>query len=292
LLKHIDTYLGALSTNTIFFIGCIGALLLGVVDRLIGSEISFSVFYIAPIMLATWYGGKKTGYSIAIISAGIWLYSDLTAGSQYSSLLIPVWNMLVRLVFFLIILRLLIIVREKLTLEKSLAVTDPLTGLSNRRFFQEQLEREYARNQRHPEPLTIVYFDLDNFKYVNDTMGHTVGDVLLQNVAQTLLTVVRSSDFVSRLGGDEFAILFPMLDKSSTSFVLEKLQSKLLETMRKKNWPVTFSIGAVTFSDVMSSSREMIKLVDDLMYEVKKSGKNDICHVYWPEGKPHKKGAA
>lgn len=288
MLKHIDTYLGTLGTYTIFFIACIGALLLGVVNSLIGPELSFAVFYIAPIMFATWYGGKKVGYSIAIISAGIWLYADLTAGSRYSSFLIPVWNMLVRLFFFLIILRLLIIVREKLALEESLAVTDPLTGLSNRRFFQEQLEREYARNQRHPEPFTIVYFDLDNFKYVNDTMGHTVGDIVLQNVAQTLLTVVRSSDFVSRLGGDEFAILFPMLDKSSTSFVLEKLQSKLLETMQRRNWPVTFSIGAVTFSDVMGSSREMIKLVDDLMYEVKKSGKNDIRHVYWPEDKPLK----
>ncbi|GJL73351.1 MAG: hypothetical protein NMNS01_25500 [Nitrosomonas sp.] len=286
MLKQIDAYLSALSTFSIFAIGCIGAMLLGVVNHLLGPEISFSVFYIAPIMLVTWYGGKKPGYLIAMISAGVWLYVDLTAGNQYSSLLIPVWNMLVRLVFFLIILRLLTVVHEKLVFEESLAATDPLTGLSNRRFFQEQLEREYARNQRHPEPFTIVYFDLDNFKYVNDTMGHTVGDVLLQNVAQTLLNVVRSSDFVSRLGGDEFAILFPMLDKSSTSVVLEKLQNSLLETMRKKNWPVTFSIGAVTFSDVMSSSREMIKLVDDLMYEVKKSGKNDIRHVYWPEEKP------
>jgi diguanylate cyclase (GGDEF)-like protein len=288
LLKYLDTYLGTLGTYTIFFIACIGVLLLGAVDGHIASEISFSVFYTAPIMLATWYGGKKVGYSIAIISAGTWLYADFIAGSQYSSLLIPVWNMLVRLVFFLIILRLLLGFREKLALEESLAATDPLTGLSNRRFFHEQLEREYARNQRHSEPFTIVYLDLDNFKHVNDTMGHAVGDVLLQNVAQTLLTEVRSSDFVSRLGGDEFAILFPMLDKSSTSFVLEKLQSKLLETMRKKNWPVTFSIGAVTFSDVMDSSQEMVKLVDDLMYEVKKSGKNDIRHVYWPEGRPLK----
>lgn len=285
MLKQIDTYLGTLSSYAIFFIGCIGAVLLGAVNRFLGPEISFSVFYIAPIMLVTWYGGKKPGYLLAIISAGIWLYVDLTAGSQYSSLLIPVWNMLVRLVFFLIILRLLIVVHEKLAFEESLAATDPLTGLSNRRFFQEQLEREVARNQRHPEPLTIVYFDLDNFKYVNDTMGHTVGDVLLQNVAQTLLNVVRSSDFVSRLGGDEFAILFPMLDKSSTFIVLEKLQNNLLETMREKNWPVTFSIGAVTFSEVMGSSREMIKLVDDLMYEVKKSGKNDIRHVFWPADK-------
>jgi len=285
LLSFIDSYLSNSSAYKTFFIACISILLLGVTDYLIGPELSFSVFYIIPIMLAAWYGGKRAGYLAAIIAAGIWFCADLAAGNQYSTLLIPVWNSLVRLVFFLVILWLLLFVREKLALEESLADTDPLTGLSNRRFFQEQLEREYARNYRYPEPFTIAYIDLDNFKYINDTMGHDVGDMLLQNVAQTLLTEVRSADFISRLGGDEFAILFPVLDKSSALLVLVKLQSKLLNTMQEYNWPVTFSIGAVTFSVAMDSSREMIKLVDDLMYEVKRSGKNNIRHVCWSDAR-------
>ena len=285
MLNFIDNYLANSGTYKTFFIACISILLLGVADYLIGPELSFSVFYIIPIMLAAWYGGKRAGYLAAIIAAGIWFCADLAAGNQYSTLLIPVWNSLVRLVFFLVILWLLLFVREKLALEESLADTDPLTGLSNRRFFQEQLEREYTKNYRYPEPFTIAYIDLDNFKYINDTMGHDVGDILLQNVAQTLLTEVRSADFISRLGGDEFAILFPMLDKSSALHVLEKLQSELINTMQEHNWPVTFSIGAVTFSVAMASSREMIKLVDDLMYEVKRSGKNNIRHVCWSDAR-------
>ena len=118
---------------------------------------------------------------------------------------------------------------------------------------------------------------------MNDTMGHDVGDELLKTVADTLLTSIRVSDFAARLGGDEFAVLFPVLEKMSALPSLEKLQGELLAAMQKNEWPVTFSIGAVTFNKIIDSSRDMIKQVDDLMYEVKKSGKNNIRHLVWPE---------
>ena len=285
LTKYINTYLENLGTGSCLFLTLACSALLGVVDYLTGQEISFSVFYTAPIMLAAWYGGRRVGLSVAIVSAGVWLLADLAAGYHYSSLLIPAWNTLVRLGFFLIILWLLLIVRDQLALEESLADTDPLTGLANRRFFQEQFEREYARLRRYPEAFTIAYFDLDNFKCVNDTLGHNTGDELLKTVADALSTNIRASDFAARLGGDEFAVLFPVLDKDSAPPVLHKFSSEMLATMQRKNWPVTFSIGAVTFNAVMDSSREMIKCVDNLMYEVKKSGKNNIRHSVWPEQK-------
>ena len=280
--KYINHYFDDLGPRGCLFITLALSFLLGLFDYLIGAELSFSVFYTVPIMLATWYGGKTVGLTVAIVSAAIWLAADLAAGSVYTTLLIPFWNTLVRLAFFLIILWLLLIVHDKLALEESLADTDPLTGLANRRFFEEQLDREYARMRRYPEPVTIAYFDLDNFKYVNDTLGHNVGDELLQTVALALLASVRASDYSARLGGDEFAVLFPLLEKESALPALQKLQSELLATMQAKQWPVTFSIGAVTFTAVMDSSREMIKQVDDLMYAVKKSGKNNIRHIVWP----------
>jgi GGDEF domain-containing protein len=183
-----------------------GSILIGILDYLIGPQLSFSIFYTIPIMLAAWYGRKLIGLFVAFISAGIWLSADLAAGSDYTIWLIPIWNTLVRLSFFLIIVSLLLIVREKLTIEESLADTDPLTGLANRRFFLEQLEHEHTRFFRYPESFTIAYIDLDNFKYVNDSLGHDVGDELLCSVAQILSINVRASDFVARLGGDEFAI--------------------------------------------------------------------------------------
>ena len=259
------------------------SLLLGLLDYLIGPELSFSVFYTMPIMLAAWYGGKRVGLIIAIVSAAIWLGADLAAGSNYTAMLIPIWNTMVRLAFFIIIMMLMLAVHEKLILEEALADTDHLTGLANRRFFQEQLEREYARVHRYPEPLTIAYLDLDNFKYVNDSMGHDIGDELLIIVSQTLSSNIRNSDFAARLGGDEFAVILPMLENESTIPLVKKLQYELLSAMQAKDWPVTFSIGAVTYNEVMESSRDMIKKVDDLMYDVKKSGKNNICHIVWPE---------
>ncbi|MDH5516649.1 MAG: GGDEF domain-containing protein [Gammaproteobacteria bacterium] len=279
MIQKISRYLEKLSTRACIFIMLIASLFLGVLDYLIGPDISFSIFYTIPISLAVWYSGKKAGLIVAVVSAGVWLAADIAAGSLYISIFIPLWNTLVRLAFFLIILWLLLIIREKLALEKSLADTDPLTGLANRRFFQEQLEREYNRMLRYPEPFTIAYFDLDNFKYVNDSMGHVVGDVLLQAVARVLYKNIRKPDFSARLGGDEFAVLFPVLNAGSARQVMQNLQSELLKVMQENNWPVTFSVGVVTFEAATESSRDMIKRVDDLMYEVKKSGKNNIRHV-------------
>ena len=283
MLKYLNNYLEGLSVIRCVLLMLASTIVLGVLDYLIGPDLSFSVFYTAPIMLAAWYAGKWPGYVVTFAAAGIWLCADLASGNQHSTILVPVWNSLVRLAFFLIILWLLLNVREKLAFEESLADTDSLTGLSNRRFFYEQLEREYERVRRYPGPITIAYFDLDNFKYVNDTMGHDVGDELLQRVAQTLDKNIRAVDFSARLGGDEFAVLFPMLDKLPAQQVLEKLHGELLAAMQDKAWPVTFSIGVVTFATVMDSSRDMIKRVDDLMYEVKKSGKNNIRHIVWPD---------
>jgi len=272
-----------MSPSKCLLINVVCTLILGVLDFLLGPELSFSVFYIIPITLAAWYGGKTAGLIVAATSAAVWFSADLAASSQYSTLLIPLWNTMVRLAFFIIILKLLLLVREKLLLEESLADTDPLTGLANRRYFHEQLEHEYARVHRYPQAFTIAYLDLDNFKYINDTMGHNVGDELLQNVAKTLVENIRNTDFSARLGGDEFAVLFPALDTSSALPVLMKIQQELLLSMKEKAWPVTFSIGAVTFSKVMASSRDMIKKVDDLMYDVKKTGKNNIRHLTWPD---------
>ena len=274
--------MGSLGWLQCFLVAFAGNLFLGVLDFSIGPELSFSVFYIGPIMLAGWYGGRRVGAALVVLSASIWLCADLAAGSVYSSWMIPIWNTLVRLAFFAIILWLLLMVREKLALEESLADTDPLTGLSNRRFFMEQLDREYARVQRSPEAFTIAYFDLDNFKHVNDTMGHDEGDELLLAVSRTLSSSIRKIDFAARLGGDEFAVLFPMLKKDNALSVLETLQVELLDAMKEKAWPVTFSIGAITFTMVTESSRDMVKKVDDLMYTVKKSGKNNISHLAWP----------
>jgi diguanylate cyclase (GGDEF)-like protein len=153
---------------------------------------------------------------------------------------------------------------------------DPLAGISNRRHFFELAGTEMVRAQRYKRPFTVAYKDLDNFKAVSDQYGHDVGDVLLGLVSKIMSRNIRSTDTVARLGGDEFALPLPEADVQSAGQVTQKLHKQLLAAMQKKRWPVTFSVGVVTFLTPPSSVDDMIKVVDALMYEAKNSGKDQI----------------
>ncbi len=168
---------------------------------------------------------------------------------------------------------------EVLQREKELARTDVLTGLANRRAFYESLQVERSRAARYRRPITLACLDLDNFKRVNDTLGHSVGDELLARVADVLRQTLRLTDTVGRLGGDEFALLLPETDAPSAEALLEKLRGVLRRAMEARKWPVTFSIGAATFLESPPSIEHMIQTADELMYAVKKSGKNRISVV-------------
>jgi len=168
--------------------------------------------------------------------------------------------------------------RLKLALkrEKDDARADFLTHVANRRAFYEAASTESTRARRYHRPLTLLYIDLDNFKQVNDSLGHDVGDELLVHVATTLRSNVRTTDVVARLGGDEFTLLLPETDHNAASVVAEKLRTRLLDSMQAKKWPVTFSIGLASFAPPPASVDEMIKRADEAMYSAKLRGKNSV----------------
>lgn len=155
---------------------------------------------------------------------------------------------------------------------------DDLTGALTRTGFIEALGHESKRSRRYLHSLTVVYVDLDDFKLVNDLLGHEIGNSVLQVVARTMQRTLREVDFVARLGGDEFALLLSETSVENVHSVLDKLQTALLEAMNAHHWRVTFSIGAVTFNDPLATAEEMIAKADELMYSVKLSGKNRIEH--------------
>ena len=279
MLVSIDNYLGEVNNRLRLSLLLFVTFILGIVDYFSGPEISFSLFYTGPIMLAVWYGGHRHGLIVSFFSAFVWLTAEVFLGREYSHSLTLVWNTVARLAFFLLIMELLLSVKKKIIMLENLASTDPLTGLVNRRYFLEQLERECTRVRRYPEVFTIAYIDLDNFKYVNDTHGHLIGDELLQVVGQVLRKNLRESDMAARLGGDEFAVFFPAMNESTSKQVIDKLHSILLQAMDARGWPVTFSVGVVTYPEPLADIREMVKMADDLMYKVKKSRKNNIFHI-------------
>ena len=125
----------------------------------------------------------------------------------------------------------------------------------------------------------MAYIDLDNFKAINDRLGHTVGDTLLITVTKTIASNIRSSDILSRFGGDEYVILLPETPTDAAAAFLEKIHFQLNQAMTANNWPVSFSIGAATYPKAPPRLDEVIKKADMLMYEVKHSGKNRLLHI-------------
>jgi diguanylate cyclase (GGDEF)-like protein len=278
LAKQAAIYLSKRSRAFLLALGIMLVLFMGCIDVLIGTELSFSIFYLLPISLVTWFAGRRSGILISLISAATWFSADLVGGTIYSSSLIPYWNTAVRLGFFLITTYLLSVFKAKLDREEDLAKLDPLTKVANRRHFYDLAEMEVRRSLRYERPLTIAYIDVDDFKKVNDRFGHHTGDALLTLVASTVQKNLRETDSIARLGGDEFAILLPETGRQSTQEVISRLHRLLSEAMQKKEWPVTFSIGAMTFIRPPAAVDEMIKRVDDLMYAAKRQGKNIVKH--------------
>jgi diguanylate cyclase (GGDEF)-like protein len=159
---------------------------------------------------------------------------------------------------------------------KALSRTDPLTAIHNRRAFYDLAEMELNKARRYQNPLSVLYVDIDNFKQVNDCLGHHTGDTLLRSAAKMIKRNIRAIDVIGRFGGDEFVILLAQTGAESVAPVARKLKEKLFNLMQENSWPVTFSIGAVTFENPPESVEQLIIAADRQMYNAKKNGKNRI----------------
>lgn len=255
---------------------------IGGIDYVTGYRVSLGLLYVLPVFVAAWCVSRSAATGISLLSAVAWFLADI--GARGLDLFEPVvaWNALVRLGFFLIVAHLASSLRLTLQKSEDLARTDATTGVGNVRLFYERAQEEIERSRRRGYPLTITYMDLDDFKKVNDLFGHCEGDRVLRVTAGTLRKSLRVMDIVARLGGDEFAILLPETDGAHARNVLERIQEKLLSAMAEGKWPVSFSMGAVTFRTPPVSVGEMILRADTLMYAVKSDGKNGYRHeVSW-----------
>lgn len=257
-------------------LGVFALLVVGAIDLLTGDELSFSLFYMIPITWVTWHGGRRAGLFNALLGALIWGYINKTNGITYSSQLIPLWNAMIRLGFFVFNVFLLDRLWHALDIERKLATTDALTGAANRREFSNRLDQELTRAARQRSSLTLAYMDLDHFKEVNDRFGHQIGDEVLRVVVQTLNKRLRKTDVVARLGGDEFAILLVDADPEQAQELLEQLRALLLEAMSERGWSVTFSVGAICCPTGQISAAALLHKADDLMYQVKHHHKDAL----------------
>ena len=160
-----------------------------------------------------------------------------------------------------------------------LAYTDHLTGLPNRRIFNEHLKREIEHTLRTKNPFALLFIDLDGFKMINDSLGHTFGDELLIRVAERLTKTLRKSDLIARLGGDEFAVLlFNPKDLQAVEYVCSQLLSELNQPfqLNKNKVHITASIGISMSPDDSTEASQLLQNADIAMYEAKEKGKGQF----------------
>ena len=259
--------------------GLIALMLIGVGDYLASPKLlEFSVFFVLPISFFSWFLSRKAGVLASALSAAIILGVNRNSPVHEINGSVAYWNAIVWLAFFLLATFVIAQLKVLHARERELARVDNLTKVATRVAFYEFATAEINRARRFKLATTLAYVDLDSFKEVNDRNGHAIGDRVLITVAQSMQTSIRHTDMVARMGGDEFALILPNTNKDAACQILDKLLKLLTGSMRQNHWPVTFSVGAVTFTAPPESVHQMIKRADEIMYSVKQSGKNRFQH--------------
>jgi diguanylate cyclase (GGDEF)-like protein len=257
-------------------VGFVAVLVISGADRLTREDLRFGFFYLAPIGVAAWWGGRRLALVMASASATFLIFNDLSLGSATSWPTL-VFNEFTRVSTFLAFAMLLSSVRrssrrlrEESERSFRLAVTDSLTGLYNRRFLEEQLDLANSLAERHGRGYSIVAFDVDGLKKVNDRFGHAAGDAALVALAGCVRAAVRFEDVAVRMGGDEFVVLLPDAGEADAVSVGERL----LEMLRAETRPDrlrSVSAGIVAWKRG-ATPEGLLSEVDALSYESKRNG--------------------
>ena len=256
-----------------------GLMVIGYFDYLTGNQLMLSVFYLLPISLAALKIGTFSALITAVVSAGVESVVNIWAGGFYgSSVLVHLWNTGILLGIYIYIAVLVSSLRKAHTREREGARKDYLTGINNFQGFKELAEREIERSRRYGTVLSAAYIDCDNFKDVNDTLGHDAGSRVLRVIGVTIRKHIRATDIAARVGGDEFVILLTDIDHDMSVGFVEKMRNLLLQEMKRSNWNITFSIGMASFSRPPVSVEEILKKSDTLMYDVKRETKDAMKH--------------
>jgi diguanylate cyclase (GGDEF)-like protein len=165
------------------------------------------------------------------------------------------------------------------------ALRDPLTGLFNRRYLNETIEREILRADREKTPLSVIIADIDFFKKINDLYGHQAGDKFLVEIASILKHNVRGSDIVCRYGGEEFLLVLPDTSQEAAASLAEKLRilcARLVVPHDGKDLQVSMSFGVATYPEHGTQADEVIMKADKAMYQSKTDGRNRVTN-YVPD---------
>lgn len=256
---------------------------LGWLDQMTGPEIPLFIFYLVPLGLVSWHAGWIAGAFIAVLSGLSWYTSFRQGMEAHLHIAYEVWGLSVRVGLFLVINFLINRFHSSINHLTNLASTDHLTGIANSRAFYQSVEKEIARSRRYGHPLSLAYVDCDNFKTVNDTLGHSAGDRLIRSLAQSIKRNLRSTDEVGRIGGDEFAILLPETGAEAAQTVVERVRRCVQDVLNEQGNPVTLSIGVVSYVVPPDKVDTLIRHADEAQYAAKHRGKNSVYYVAYDD---------
>jgi diguanylate cyclase (GGDEF)-like protein len=262
------------SRRTILALSLGLVVVLGVIDFATGN-FSLVIFYMIPIFLSAWFVSSRAGLAVSICSFISSIVSNPSRNVQVPTLY---WDVFLEFVYLLLFSLMFSSLRAQFNLEREISRVDPLTNAMNRRALCEVADYEISRSSHAFHPMSMAFIDLDNFKAVNDRMGHAEGDKVLIEVVTAMKGTLRKADTIARVGGDEFVVMLPETGEESAAVVMQKLREDLLDSMTRNGWPVTFSIGLITHETTPESAEDMISQADQLMYSIKNSNKNAILH--------------
>jgi diguanylate cyclase (GGDEF)-like protein len=238
--------------------------LVGLLDATFDASVRLTPLYLLPVAVAAWAGGAGLGAAVAVAAATTRLAVELAVAPERRVL--AVWNLVADLVVYLGAAMLLAAMRKGWADAHRDAHTDALTGLHNLRAFRAEAETELTRARRYGHPLSVALVDLDAFKKINDTHGHSVGDDVLRAVARHLRHSVRSCDMVARVGGDEFAVLLPETGRDEAAAAVRHLG--VGAGMGRHS--VGFSVGVASYDEVPDSVDRLLADADRAMYREKR----------------------
>lgn len=250
--------------------------LIGYADYRTGADFEFYVFYSLPVIVSSIYLGLVRSMWIVLLSIFAWMATDHYLFRCHDSIAAVLFNGSMRAAILLFIACFISNIKSTLELEANRSRYDPLTMLYNRLGFNEIANKMLMVAKRKSFSTCLAYIDIDDFKKVNDLFGHNAGDELLRRVGNCMKMSFREEDVVARIGGDEFAVFLTGLNETDATKCIERSMKKLMASVKEEALDVGFSVGVVTFKTNNYLLGDMLSVADDLMYQVKQSGKGHM----------------
>jgi diguanylate cyclase (GGDEF)-like protein len=242
----------------------------------IGESVTLIDFLFVPVVGVGWFASRRwCGYLVAVIAALDTVVVAMLAETQ-ASLGVAAASGAARFCLYLVVLWLLGMMRRERASHKHAVATDQQTGAVNATTFQTVASSEIRRSQRYQHEISLAYLDIDDFKEINDRLGHPEGGRVLLELSHVMRSAVRSVDTVARIGGDEFAIVMPETGAASARAVIARMECEMARVRTADGSRVRCSVGLVTFDRPPESLTELIGAADELLYRAKQLGKDRV----------------